>query len=227
MPERRFGVRIAAADVEFLFFIGVCVAVSVSPGPAVIYIVTRTLDQGTAAGIASMAGITAGGVVHVCLAAFGVAAVAAAWPVSLLLVQAAGAAYLVWIGWQRMRTAGRTTDIEKPENARLDAVFREGVVVNLTNPKTVLFLVAFLPQFVDDSATSLTAELLILGFTFVAVAALTDLFYVLAAGSLRRRLAGGRIPAWSGYLAGTVYILLGALGFTDAALSWSRLPDAP
>ena len=180
---------------EFLFFIGICVTVSVSPGPAVLYIVTRTLDQGTAAGFSSMAGITLGGIVHVYLAAFGVAAVAAAWPLSLILVQATGAAYLVWIGWQRIRTAGERADIEKPATAKLWKVFREGVIVNLTNPKTVLFLVAFLPQFVDAGATSLTAELLILGMTFVAVAAVTDAFYVLAAGSLRKRLAGGRIPA--------------------------------
>ena len=212
---------------DLLIFVGICVTVSASPGPAVLYIVTRTLDQGTAAGFASMAGITLGGVVHVCLAAFGVAAVAAAWPLSLLLVQAAGAAYLVWIGWQRIRAAGERADIGKPAAAKLWRVFREGVIVNLTNPKTVLFLVAFLPQFVDESATSLTTELLILGMTFAAVATITDAVYVLAAGSLRRRLAGGRIPAWSGYLAGSVYVLLGLLGFSDAALSLSRTPDSP
>lgn len=211
---------------ELLVFVGICVTVSLSPGPAVLYIVTRTLDQGTAAGFASMAGITLGGIVHVCLAAFGVAAVAAAWPMSLLLVQAVGAAYLVWIGWQRVRTAGERADIEKPAAARLIRVFREGVIVNLTNPKTVLFLVAFLPQFVDDGATSLTTELLILGMTFVAVATITDAIYVLAAGSLRRRLAGGRVPAWSGYLAGGVYLVLGLLGFSDAAMSLTRSVEA-
>ncbi len=212
---------------EFLVFIGICVTVSVSPGPAVLYIVTRTLDQGTAAGFASMAGITLGGIVHVCLAAFGVAAIAAAWPLSLLLVQAVGATYLVWIGWQRMRSAGSRADIETPEAARLWSVFREGVVVNLTNPKTVLFLLAFLPQFVDEGAASLSMELLMLGMTFVAVAAITDGVYVLAAGSLRRRLAGGRIPAWSGYLAGGVYVALGLLGFSDAALSLARTTETP
>lgn len=207
---------------EFLLFVGVCLTVSLSPGPAILYIVTRTLDQGHAAGFASSAGIAAGGIVHVCLAAFGVAAVAAAWPMSLMLVQAAGAAYLIWIGWQRIRSAGKAAEIKKPPAAELFKVFRDGVIVNLTNPKTVLFLLAFLPQFVDANAESLTAELLILGMTFVGVAAVTDAFFVLVAGSLRRRFTGGRIPAWPGILAGSVYLLLGLLGFSDAAVSLSR-----
>ena len=200
----------------FLVFVGVCVAVSVSPGPAVLYIVARTLDQGVAAGLVSMAGITLGGIAHVLLAAFGVAAAAAAWPLSLTLVQIAGAAYLIWIGVQRiMRTnnAGSTTVAEAP----LADIFRQGVIVNLTNPKTVLFLLAFLPQFVDPSAGRISLQLVLLGLTFVVVASLTDAAYVLAAGKLRDRFSGGRTPRWSGIMAGGVYIVLGLLGLVDAA----------
>ena len=200
----------------FLVFVGVCVAVSVSPGPAVLYIVARTLDQGVAAGLVSMAGITLGGIAHVLLAAFGVAAAAAAWPLSLTLVQIAGAAYLIWIGVQRiMRTnnAGSTTVAEAP----LADIFRQGVIVNLTNPKTVLFLLTFLPQFVDPSAGRISLQLVLLGLTFVVVASLTDAAYVLAAGKLRDRFSGGRTPRWSGIMAGGVYIVLGLLGLVDAA----------
>lgn len=200
----------------FLVFVGVCVAVSVSPGPAVLYIVARTLDQGVSAGLASMAGITVGGVVHVLLAAFGVAAAAAAWPLSLTLVQIGGAAYLIWIGLQRiLRTngAGSASVVEAP----LADIFRQGVIVNLTNPKTVLFLLAFLPQFVDPSAGRISVQLVLLGLTFVIVASVTDAAYVLAAGRLRDRFSGGRTPRWSGIMAGGVYIVLGLLGLLDAA----------
>lgn len=207
---------------DYLLFAIVCVTVSVSPGPAVLYIVTRTLDQGIPAGLASIAGISTGGIVHVCLAAFGVAAAAAAWPLSLVLLQALGAIYLVWLGWQRIRSARQATVVEATENASLSDVFRQGAIVNLTNPKTALFLLAFLPQFVDPGAAPLSRQLLLLGMTFVALASLTDGAYVLAAGTLRRRLSGSSIPPWSGYLAGAIYGLLGAAGFIDAVLDLPR-----
>lgn len=163
-----------------------------------------------------MAGITVGGVVHVLLAAFGVAAAAAAWPLSLTLVQIGGAAYLIWIGLQRIlrtNSAGSASVIEAP----LAEIFRQGVIVNLTNPKTVLFLLAFLPQFVDPSAGQISVQLVLLGMTFVVVASMTDAAYVLAAGRLRNRFSSGRTPRWSGIMAGGVYIVLGLLGLLDAA----------
>jgi threonine/homoserine/homoserine lactone efflux protein len=201
---------------ELLVFVGICMAVSASPGPAVLYIVARTLDQGTAAGLASMAGITVGGVGLVLLAAFGVAAAAAAWPLSLLLVQIGGALYLVWLGWQRASRSGSRADAADSMSGSHRTVFLNGVIVNLTNPKSILFLLAFLPQFVDPLGAPLSRQLLQLGLIFVLVAAGTDAAYVLAAGRIRRRLAGDAVPAWSGYLAGAVYAALGMLGLLDA-----------
>ena len=203
-------------DTGFLVFIGVCFAVSSSPGPAVLYIVARTLDQGVAAGLASMAGITVGGIAYVLLAAFGVAAAAAAWPLSLTLVQIGGALYLIWIGAQRIgrSNGGGAASIE---DSSLREIFQQGVIVNLTNPKTVLFLLAFLPQFVDPEAGEISRQLVFLGLTFVAVAALTDGAYVLAAGQLRERFSGAGAPRWSAFLAGGAYIGLGLLGLYDAA----------
>lgn len=195
---------------------GACVAVSVSPGPAVLYIVTRTLDQGVAAGLASIAGISTGGGVHALLAAFGVAAAAAAWPLSLIVVQFAGAAYLIWLGWRRAEGARRAGDMPRGVfSDPLRHIYRDGVIVNLTNPKTVLFLVAFLPQFVDPGTTSLSLDLLTLGLTFVAVASLTDGAYVITAALLRERLSRAAAGAWPGYLAGGVYAALGVLGIAD------------
>lgn len=199
---------------DLLVFIGVCVVVSVSPGPAVLYIVARTLDQGLAAGLVSMAGITVGGTVHVLLAAFGVAAIAAAWPLSLTVLQILGALYLIWLGIQRVR-ADRGAGVEVAAEP-LQAIFRQGVIVNLTNPKTALFLLAFLPQFVREGAAPVWQQMLILGFTFILVAGVTDGLYALATGHIRGRLRRGQSPRWSGYFAGTVYALLGLLGLWDA-----------
>lgn len=202
---------------DFLVFAGVCVVVSASPGPAVLYIVARTLDQGLPAGIASMAGITIGGITHLLLAAFGVAAVAATWPLSLLVLQVAGALYLIRLGVQRARVSRTATDRVDIRYQALGAILRQGVIVNLTNPKTVLFLLAFLPQFVSDDGGPIWRQMLTLGFTFILIAGVTDLAYALAAGHIRGRLERSGPPRWSGYFAGGVYVALGLLGLWDAA----------
>ncbi len=203
---------------DWIVFVGVCAAVSISPGPAILYIVTRTLEQGPAAGFASSGGIAVGGVVHVLASAFGVAAAAAAWPVSLTLLQLVGAGYLGWLGLQRIRAAGKGLQVDVDTGSRnLPGIFRDGVIVNLTNPKTALFLLAFLPQFVVPGEDSLTQQLLVLGMTFVGVAMLTDMGFLIAAGALRASfMDGDRQRRWPGWLAGGLYIALGAAGLADA-----------
>ena len=203
---------------DWLVFVGVCAAVSMSPGPAILYIVTRTLEQGSAAGLASSSGIAVGGVIHVLASAFGVAAAAATWPVSLTLLQLIGAGYLGWLGFQRIRAAGGPVQVAiETDSRRLLNIFRDGVIVNLTNPKTALFLLAFLPQFVAPDGSSLSHQLLMLGMTFVAVAMLTDIGYVIAAGTVRARLAqSDRKRRWPAWLAGGLYLALGAAGLVDA-----------
>ena len=180
-----------------------------------LYIVARTLDQGLPAGLASMAGITIGGIAHVLLAAFGVAAAAAASPVSLLALQILGAGYLIWLGTQRARSSRSAAGVAVRHES-LGTILRQGVIVNLTNPKTVLFLLAFLPQFVSPGSGPVWQQMLLLGLTFVLVAAATDFGYALAAGHVRGRLSQGRPPTWSGYVAGAVYVTLGLLGLWDA-----------
>lgn len=203
---------------RWLLFAGLCAAVSVSPGPAILYIITRTLEQGIAAGLASIGGIATGGLVHVIASAFGVAAAAAAWPLSLTLLQLFGATYLGYLGITRIRSAGRSAGVEETGALKgLAHIYRDGLIVNLTNPKTALFLLAFLPQFVMPGSGPLERQLLLLGATFVAIASLTDLGYVLAAGLLRSRLvAGAAARRWPGWVAGGLYLALGALGVVDA-----------
>lgn len=164
-----------------------------------------------------MAGIAVGAIVHLFLAAFGVAAVAAAWPLSLLLLQFGGALYLIWLGIQRTRANRAAAMHLDPAAQHLATIFRQGVVVNLTNPKTVLFLLAFLPQFMRDDGGPVWQQMLALGFTFILIAGATDAGYALAAGHLRGRLRQGTAPSWGGYLAASVYVALGGIGIWDAA----------
>jgi threonine/homoserine/homoserine lactone efflux protein len=203
-----------SADVA-LFLIA-CVVVAVSPGPAVLYIVARTLDQGTAAGLVSMAGITTGGIVHVVLASAGVAAIATAWPVSLIVLQVFGALYLIWLGVQRVISYRASSGDIEVQHQPLMVIYRQAVIVNLTNPKTVLFLLAFLPQFVTIGSTPVWAQMLILGLTFILIATISDGLYAVAAGHIRGWLKRDGAPKWPGLVSAGVYVGLGALTLWDA-----------
>jgi threonine/homoserine/homoserine lactone efflux protein len=188
-------------------FLVASAALIVVPGPAVLYVVTRAASQGRRAGLVSMLGIGAGNAVHALAAALGLAAVVSASPRAFAAVRWAGAAYLVWLGLRRLAAAEPRGEPQAPvPGAR---VFRDAVVVAITNPKTALFFLAFLPQFADPGAP-LAPQMLILGAAFVAMAMASDSAYALLAGAigawLRRRpgvAAGGR---WASAL---VYLGLG------------------
>jgi len=203
-------------DSDALLFLVACVVVAASPGPAVLYIVARTLDQGTAAGLISMAGITTGGLVHVLLASFGVAALATAWPLSLVMLQVVGAAYLIWLGLQRALAYRAIRAGIEVQHQPLSAIYRQAVVVNLTNPKTVLFLLAFLPQFVTVDETPVWLQMLALGLIFIIIASVSDGLYAIAAGRIRGWLKRDGAPRWPALVTAGVYMGLGVLGLWDA-----------
>ena len=141
MPETQTLVTFAAA----------CVLFAVIPGPAVIYIVTRAVDQGRMAGIASVLGIASGTLVHVPAAALGLSALMLSSATAFTVVKYLGAAYLVYLGIRKIM--GRNEAFGGPEGSRqpLMRIFRQGAVVGVLNPKTALFFLAFLPQFVDPA----------------------------------------------------------------------------
>ena len=191
MPELSTLALFAVASVAMLVF----------PGPSVLYIVTRSVDQGRRAGLVSMLGVEAGALVHVTAAAIGVSAILASSAVAFSVVKYAGAAYLVWLGIQRLRSRG--VALPDAPAVPLRRVFRDGVIVNVLNPKTAIFFLAFLPQFVDPARGAGAAQVAVLGALFVVLAVLSDGVYALVAGwvgdrlrrsaRLRRRLdqAGG------------------------------------
>jgi len=183
----------------------------VTPGPAVLYVITRSLDQGRIAGLVSVAGIALGTLGHVLAATLGVSAVLTSSAGAFAVIKYAGAAYLVWVGIQRMRGDSSAAPASKPTPSGYGAIFRQGAVVNLLNPKTALFFLAFLPQFVDP-AHALAPQLLALGLAFAGLAIVSDGLFALLAGTLHRWLRAGRPARFlraQRFASGGVFVLLG------------------
>jgi threonine/homoserine/homoserine lactone efflux protein len=180
-----------------------------TPGPAVLYIVARSLEQGRRAGLVSALGVHLGTLVHVAAAAAGLSAILAASATAFSVVKSLGAAYLVYLGARRLlerRTAGNGADRPRP----LRRAFLDGVVVNVLNPKTALFFLAFLPHFVNVSRGSVGAQVLALGVLFVLLGLVTDGGYALMAGTAAQWLRGRpRFLAGERWLSGGMYIGLG------------------
>ena len=201
------------ASHTLLVFGAASLAFVMVPGPSVIYIVSRSLAEGRAAGIVSALGIQAGGLLHVLAATVGVSALLASSAEGFTVVKYAGAAYLVYIGTRRILDGdtGEDEDGAAPERSRL---FWQGVVVNALNPKTALFFLAFLPQFVDPDRGAVAPQVLVLGACFLVLATISDSTSALVAGTLRGRLGRSRRVRLA-RLSGCSYVGLGLL----AALS--------
>lgn len=186
-------------------------ALLVVPGPAVMYIVARSIDQGRSAGIVSALGLATGSVILIAAAAFGVSALLAASPVAFDVVRYTGAAYLAFLGLRTALSKPATASGEHAPRERLRRVFAEGIVVNLLNPKTALFFFAFLPQFVNP-AGNVRLQIVVLGLTFSGMGMLTDSIYATVAGAVAGRLkTGDRLPRVRRIAVATTYIALSAL----------------
>jgi threonine/homoserine/homoserine lactone efflux protein len=199
-----------------LVFAAASVVLAVVPGPAVIYIVTRSVRHGRAAGLVSTLGVEAGNLVHVAAAAVGLSALLASSATAFNLVRYAGAAYLVYLGVRALLGQGEDGR-ERPVVGRR-RLFWEGALVSALNPKTALFFLAFLPQFVDPAQGAVAFQALVLGSCFVALATVSDSAYALLAGTAGARLREGRLLA---KLSGGVYLGLGAF----AAFAGERPAD--
>ena len=212
MPEAETLALFAVAAVTLL----------VIPGPAVLYIVTRSVDQGRAAGLASVCGVHVGTLVHVAAAALGLSALLVSSASAYHAVRWLGAAYLIWLGIRRLLARDAPSgSVKGPHASRLGLrrIFAQGVVVNVLNPKTALFFLAFLPQFVDVSRGSVPLQVVVFGVAFVLLGLVSDGTYALlastGAGWLRRRPGVART---SRLVSGGVLISLGV----TTALAGSR-----
>lgn len=182
---------------------------AVTPGPGVVYIVARTLSQGRIAGLSSVAGVALGNLGNALGASLGLAALFAVSATAFTVVKFAGAAYLVYLGWQALRRPADDSSVPDVPKARAARIFREGFFVALLNPKTTLFFAAFLPQFIDAAAAPM-AQTVALGVVFVLMAACTDSAYVWLAAWISPWLRrGSGAPALGRIAVAAVY---GGLG---------------
>jgi threonine/homoserine/homoserine lactone efflux protein len=188
-------------------------AILAVPGPAVIYIVTRSIQQGRSAGLASVLGIHVGTLVHLTAATVGLSAILVSSATAFTVVKVLGALYLVVIGIRTLlgHADPADTDPQRPPRRRRRD-FAEGVVVNVLNPKTALFFLAFLPQFVDPARGQASLQILVLGLTFMLLGLVTDSIWALAAGSAGETLRRSR--SWAQvqrYVSGSVFVGLGVV----------------
>jgi threonine/homoserine/homoserine lactone efflux protein len=204
-----------------LVFAPVALGLLVVPGPAVLYIVTRSIDQGRTAGLVSVLGIHLGSVVHVAAAALGLSAILVSSAVAFGIVKYAGAAYLIVLGIRTL--VSKREDVSEVSDdlpaASLRRIFWQGALVNVLNPKTALFFLAFLPQFVDVERGTVWLQMVVLGLTFIALGMVSDGTYALVAARAGRWLrSSARFRSTQRYVSGGIYLSLGAA----AALSGSR-----
>ncbi len=193
----------------FAVFAFASLILAATPGPGVIFLVTRTMNQGRRVGFASIGGVALGNFGNACIASLGLAVIFAASAAAFLVVKLAGAAYLVSIGIRALFSGSAPGAAPGVGAISQFKAFRDGFLVALLNPKTALFFAAFLPQFMPPGGSPLLQSSL-LGGVFVLIAICTDTAYVLAAHALGPKFA--KVPGWrahSRYLAETTFSALG------------------
>ena len=192
-------------------FVVAALALLLVPGPAVLYIVTRSIEQGRLAGLVSDLGIVTATLIHVLAAALGLSALLMSSALAFAAVKYAGAAYLIWLGLRKLFGPVVLLDeqLALPRHSYWK-LFRDGFVVNLLNPKTALFFLAFLPQFVDVSRGHVAMQIAFLGLLFAALGCVTDGCYAIAAGTAGNWIKRNRrYLRFERYIGGTMFIGLG------------------
>ena len=200
---------IPEASVLGLFVVAALVLL-LTPGPAVLYIVARSVEQGRLAGLVSALGVHVGTLVHVAAAALGLSALLVSSALAFSVVKYLGALYLIYLGARKLLGWDQAVEGRALAPQSLRRLFTQGVVVNVLNPKTALFFLAFLPQFVDVSRGAVGVQILVLGLIFVALGVISDGLYAVAAGTagawLKRE---GRLLRAERYVSGSVFVGLG------------------
>ncbi|UBU14810.1 LysE family translocator [Nonomuraea gerenzanensis] len=188
------------------------------PGPAVLYIVTRSVSQGRTAGLISVLGIHTGSIVHIAAAALGISALLAASATAFTIVKYVGVAYLLWLGVRKLMQRGGEEKVLELQVQSRRRLFWEGFVVNVLNPKTAIFFLAFLPQFTDPAAGPVGPQILVFGLVWLLLGMASDGTYAMLASALAGRIrrsarARRRLDVGSGL----VYLGLAAWLTTEKA----------
>lgn len=201
---------------NLLAFAGATVALLLIPGPAVIYMLNRTLSDGRSAGLAAVAGLEVGDTIQATLAAVGLSAVLATSESAFNTVKWLGVIYLVVTGVRTLMVRPGSL-VADESHVPVAAVFRQGILVNALNPKTGLFFLSIFPQFVDSGAPDAKVQSLVLAVVFVLLATILNTSYVLAAAKLRDWLLRGNAPyVMRRYVSGVLFLALALLALTSA-----------
>jgi threonine/homoserine/homoserine lactone efflux protein len=202
----------------FLAFSLICLGMVLTPGPNMIYLVSRSICQGPMAGLISLGGVALGFVVYMLLTAFGITVLLLAVPFAFEVLKFCGALYLGWLAWQALRPGGRSPfqvrdlPVDSPRK-----LFVMGLVTNLLNPKVAILYMSLLPQFIDPTRGSVLLQSLILGFTQIIIGVTGNGLIALSAGTIALFLAGR--PFWmvmQRWLMGTVLAALAIRMVTEA-----------
>ena len=173
-------------------YVAACFLFSIINGPSVTVVVANSLARGTKAGVVTRMGTEIAMLSMVVIIALGMQAVMAVVSEGFTVIKLVGAAYLVWVGWKMFTSSGKGEVGQAGERLPLGRYLWQGALINWSNPKTLLFLGAFLPQFVDLSRPAF-GQIMVLGLIVMAVATLTDLFYAVIAGRARHLLSTARV----------------------------------
>ncbi|MDJ0778054.1 MAG: LysE family translocator [Gammaproteobacteria bacterium] len=194
-----------------LAFTAAAVVMNLSPGPSNFYVMARSIAQGVEGGAVAALGLASGVLLHVLAAVLGLSAVFAHSPMLYSLIKLAGAVYLIYLGIGYWRAPAAIAEVTSPTSGKpLGRIFRESVLVEVTNPKTALFFIALLPQFVVADAGPVAMQLLVLGLIVALSALPCDLLVAVGASRLSRWLAShAGAQRWQSRLCGTMLIAIG------------------
>jgi threonine/homoserine/homoserine lactone efflux protein len=200
----------------YALFVAAALALLLVPGPAVIYIVARSVEGGRLTGLVSVLGVEIGTLLHVVFAAAGLSAIVVSSAAAFSVVKWLGAAYLIWLGLRQI--VGRGSETEEETRSGVEdtyfRVFSQSVLVQVLNPKVALFFLAFLPQFVDPSRGAAWTQIAILGTTLAILGLFTDGLYALLGGTagdwIRKKSTGAGLRRAGRFVTGGVYMALGA-----------------
>lgn len=196
-----------------LIFSLASVAVAATPGPDMLLLTSRSVAQGRIAGFATLAGIIVGNYCHALAAALGLSQLFLAMPVAYDVVRYAGAAYLLYLAWQSVTSKAKTEyqiDVNRKDRFAV-TMFKQGLLTNLLNPKIVIFVLAFFPQFVNPEASSVVVQMMVLATVFNLIDIIINGAVILAANRASRIFSGNnRIKNLSQYILGTVFAGLAA-----------------
>lgn len=200
-------------DTHFwLLFFSAVIAFNLSPGPDLIFILTKTISAGRKVGIAASLGVCVGALFHVVIAAVGLSAIIVSSALAFTVIKTIGAVYLLYLAYQAFRSSGTPLAVDAEANftGSASTAFKQGIMIDVLNPKVAIFFMAFLPQFVREGAGSTSWQLFYLGLLVILVAVVVELIYVLLIARFTEKLRNNRsFGLWLDRTVGVIFVALG------------------